>query len=71
MCVTYCAVCRRTVAVLEEQERAKRAKHQAACEFSGEYAFTPFVVEPLEIYHQMRPHSWLAWQNCMVSVIRL
>ena len=39
------AVCRGTVAALEEQERAKRAKHQAACELSGEYAFIPFVVD--------------------------
>ena len=43
----YCAVCRGTVAALEEQERAKRAKHQAACELSGDYAFIPFVVDTL------------------------
>ena len=39
------AVCRATVAALEEQERAKRAKHETACELSGEYAFIPFVVD--------------------------
>ena len=39
------AVCRGTVAALEEQERAKRAKYQAARELSCKHAFGPFVVD--------------------------
>ena len=43
-------VCRGTVAALEAQERAKRDKHQDACERSGEYAFIPFVVDTFGNY---------------------